>query len=155
MCQVQELAHLNSFLLLWLTAFKREIQGFYFFTERRLQHGTEHLPKLLQIHDARKRLIIIWEASLRCHVLQFLIFWLISAFYGITSVFISINSYVFLMLLVTSSLRRGKKKTCLPDTFQKEDINRVFFVFLISSINLLGEIQGLCQNFKCILGGDK
>lgn len=51
--------------------------------------------------------------------------------------------------------QEGEKKTCLPDTFQKEDINRVFFVFLISSINLLGEIQGLCQNFKCILGGDK
>lgn len=49
----------------------------------------------------------------------------------------------------------GEKETCLRDTFQKEDISRAFFVFLISSINLLCEIQGLCQSFKCILGGDK
>lgn len=49
------------------------------------------------------------------------------AFCGITSLFISVNSYIFLTLL-TSFLRREKKS--LPDTFQKEAIQQKLLCFL-------------------------
>lgn len=35
MYKVQELAHLNSFMLLWFTAFERKIQGFLFLSGKK------------------------------------------------------------------------------------------------------------------------
>lgn len=133
MYKVQELAHLNSFMLLWFTAFERKIQGFLFLS------GKKGIARpVVASRTCMEILIITWEAPWRCHILQLLILWLISAFYGITSVVISVNSYVFLMLLVTTFLRREKKieHVCLIH-FRRRIFNRSFFEFFCLLLGLI------------------
>lgn len=144
MYKVQKLAHLNSFMLLWFTAFKRQIQEFLFLSGK----------EALAWHIAASRTCTdIWGKENINHysggiieMSHFVVLNFMAHFCLLwcTSLFISVNSYIFLILLLTFSLGGGENVFLAP--FRRRIFNRSFSVFLVSWTNLLWGIQSTCQN---------